>query len=206
MGESVAVAVFAKAPVAGFAKTRLIPLLGPEGAARLQARLTEHALALARSAAIGPVTLWGAPDAEHPCFRDAAARDGIALAAQPEGDLGARMLSAFEAATGALVLIGTDCPVLTADDLRAAAGTLRHGADVVIAPTEDGGYGLIAAPRPIPRLFEDMPWSTDQVARLTRERADEAGLRLEELRLIWDVDTPADYERLRQEVGARLTA
>jgi hypothetical protein len=205
MPKGVAVAVFAKAPIAGFAKTRLIPVLGAEGAARLQARLTEHALALATSAGIGPVTLWSAPDTTHPSFHEAE-REGVALAAQPDGDLGARMLAAFLGApTGGLVLIGTDCPVLTAQDLRDAARLLGNGADAVIAPTEDGGYGLVAACRPLPRLFMDMPWSTDQVAPLTRVRAREAGLRLEELRLIWDVDTPADYARLRREMGPPLS-
>ena len=93
-----AVAVLAKAPIPGYAKTRLIPLLGPEGAARLQGRLIERALATAVAAGIGPVTLWCAPDAEHPFFQRAPGARGVALAAQPDGDLGARMLAAFEAA------------------------------------------------------------------------------------------------------------
>src|SRR5688500_15933683 len=117
-----AVAVLAKAPIAGYAKTRLIPLLGPEGAARLQGRLVELTLATAVAAAIGPVTLWGAPDAEHPFFQEQARKRAIGLAAQPDGDLGARMLAAFRAAPlgVALVLIGSDCPVLEAADLEEA--------------------------------------------------------------------------------------
>jgi rSAM/selenodomain-associated transferase 1 len=184
------VAVFAKAPIAGFAKTRLIPLLGAEGAAHVQAQLVTRAIATARAADIGPVTLWCAPDCAHPLFSDA----GIALRAQPEGDLGARMLAAFEATQGALVLIGSDCPCLVAQDLRDAAAALED-ADVAIAPAEDGGYGLIAARRPYPRLFEDVPWSTSRAAAATRLRAREAGLRLCELRTVWDVDTPADHAR-----------
>lgn len=194
--EAVAVAVFAKAPVAGYAKTRLVPCLGAEGAAALQERLVAHALATAVAAGIGPVTLWCAPDAGRPFFQDIARRTGVALAAQPEGDLGARMLAAFEAAGRPLVLIGTDCPVLTAADLRAAAAALGGRADVAMAPAEDGGYGLIAARRPFPFLFADMPWSTDQVAALTDARARNAGLKLTLLQTIWDVDTPADLERL----------
>jgi rSAM/selenodomain-associated transferase 1 len=192
------VAVLAKAPVPGYAKTRLVPLLGAEGAARLQETLIERALATAVSAGIGPVTLWCAPDEAHPCFQAAARRHGIGLAAQPDGDLGARMLAAFRAAcVGApLVLIGTDCPVLGPADLREAVAALSR-ADVALAPAEDGGYGLIAARRPIPELFTTMPWGTDRVAALTRERARREGLRLAELRTIWDVDTAADVERLR---------
>lgn len=193
-----AVAVLAKAPVAGYAKTRLIPLLGAEGAAGLQERLIARALEVAADAAVGPVTLWGAPDVAHPCFGEAARRYGIELEAQPEGDLGERMLAAFRAASAGttLVLIGTDCPVLEPADLRDAAAALAQ-TDVVLAPAEDGGYGLIAARRPAPCLFEDMPWGTERVAALTRERAKANGLRMAELRTVWDIDTAADVERLR---------
>jgi uncharacterized protein len=191
------VAVLAKAPVPGFAKTRLVPLLGPHGAAALQQRLIERALATALEAGIGPVTLWCAPDDAHPFFRKASRRHGVHLAAQPDGDLGERMLTAFRSAPSstAPVLIGTDCPVLDPADLRDAAALLDD-ADVVIAPAEDGGYGLIAGRRPVPALFERVPWGTEWVAALTRERAQREGLRVAELRTIWDVDTPADFERL----------
>jgi rSAM/selenodomain-associated transferase 1 len=192
----VAVAVLAKAPIPGFAKTRLIGLLGAEGAARLQARLIERALATATTAAMGPVTLWCTPDLGHTTFQDAAERYGIKLAVQPAGDLGARMLAAFRHASGkrGVVLIGTDCPVLTPGDLQDAARALAD-ADAVVAPAEDGGYGLIAARRPIPELFDDMPWGTDAVAASTRERAQRFSLRLAELRTVWDIDTPSDYQR-----------
>jgi rSAM/selenodomain-associated transferase 1 len=191
------IAILAKAPVAGFAKTRLIPLLGPEGAAGLQASLIERALTTALASAIGGVTLWCAPDERDPVFLAAGRRPGVRLARQPDGDLGVRMLAAFRASAGqGTVVVGTDCPALTAADLRAAAAALAD-ADVVIAPAEDGGYGLIAASRPLPQLFDDMPWSTDQVAALTRRRVRGCGLRLVELRTVWDVDTPADVARLR---------
>jgi rSAM/selenodomain-associated transferase 1 len=184
------VAILAKAPIAGYAKTRLIPLLGPEGAAHLQARLVARAVATARAAELGPLTLWCAPDCSHPSFAEL----GVALRPQAEGDLGTRMLAAFGAAGAALVLIGSGCPVLAPDDLRDAAAAL-DGADVAIAPAEDGGYGLIAARHPQPQLFSDMPWSTPAVADVTRARAAAAALRLVELREIWDIDTAADYHR-----------
>jgi glycosyltransferase A (GT-A) superfamily protein (DUF2064 family) len=113
MSESVAVAVLAKAPLAGFAKTRLIPVLGARGAALLQARLIAHAVASACAAAIGPVTLWATPDEHHPALQSVAAERGVALERQQDGDLGARMLSALEAANGPSLVIGTDCPALT---------------------------------------------------------------------------------------------
>jgi rSAM/selenodomain-associated transferase 1 len=190
-------AIFAKAPVPGYAKTRLIPLLGAEGAARLQERLIERALTVATEAVIGHVTLWCAPDAGHAFFRKAARRFDVELASQASGDLGARMLAAFQAAPGHLVLMGADCPALTPADLRAAATALAQ-ADVVIAPAEDGGYGLIAARQPIPELFGDMPWGTGDVARLTRERARRCDLTLVELPTAWDVDLPEDILRLAE--------
>ncbi|HEX8165540.1 MAG TPA: TIGR04282 family arsenosugar biosynthesis glycosyltransferase [Beijerinckiaceae bacterium] len=194
------VAVLAKAPVPGFAKTRLVPALGPDGAANLQRRLTERAVRTAVEARIGRVTLWCAPDTEHESFAALKVRFGLPLEAQPSGDLGHRMLAAFEAAApGSLVLMGADCPSLIAQDLRDAARALAEGADVAIAPAEDGGYGLIAARRPLPILFREMPWSTPWVASLTRERAEAAGLVLRQIRTVWDVDTPADYRRLVDE-------
>lgn len=188
------VAVLAKAPVPGFAKTRLIPEIGPEGAAALQERLIGRALGTALASRLGPVTLWCAPDTAHPCFREAEAR-GVELAVQPEADLGARMLAAFSRSSP-LVLLGTDCPCLEPGSLREAALALEGGADAAMAPAEDGGYGLIAARAPFAALFEGIPWSTASVAEATRERARRAGLSLAELSPVWDVDTPEDYRRL----------
>ena len=102
-----------------------------------------------------------------------------------EGDLGDRMRRAFAAAGPARRgLIGTDCPALDARDLRDAADLLADGAEVVMAPVEDGGYGLVAAWKPLPVLFREMPWSTPWVASLTRERATAAQLKLAELRTL----------------------
>jgi uncharacterized protein len=198
MTEPVAVAVLAKAPVAGLAKTRLIPLLGAVGAARLQARLTERAVATASEAAIGPVTVWAAPDPAHPVFLAIKARSGIALARQCDGDLGARMLEAIAAADGPALVIGTDCPALTPTHLRGAADILRNGTDVVVCPAEDGGYALIGMRTPEPALFADMRWGTPEVMAETRRRLRARGLSWHEPVTLWDVDLPADLERLRE--------
>ena len=144
----VAIAILAKAPIPGFAKTRLIPALGDAGAATLQARLTERAVATAMAADTGPVTLWAAPDQGHPSFAQLAERFALALACQHDGDLGDRMLAALAGADGPALVIGTDCPALTAGHLRAAADVLRAGADAVLIPAEDGGYVLIGARAP----------------------------------------------------------
>jgi rSAM/selenodomain-associated transferase 1 len=197
MNEPVAVAILAKAPVAGFAKTRLIPVLGADGAATLQARLIARAVATACAAAVGPVTLWTTPDEAHPAFQAMGAR-GIALARQGDGDLGARMLAAIAAANGPSLVIGTDCPALTSDHLRGAADILGGGADAVLIPAEDGGYALIGMRAPEPALFSAMRWSTSDVMDETRRRLRSLGLSWQEPVTLWDVDVPEDLERLKE--------
>jgi rSAM/selenodomain-associated transferase 1 len=193
--EPIALAILAKAPVAGSVKTRLIPALGAEGAAALHARLIERTVETANAAAIGTVTLW--VTAPHTCFTALASRFHISLATQPEGDLGARMLAAGRAAAGPAIIIGTDCPALRPSHLREAAGALRDGTDVVVIPAEDGGYVLIGSRQAQPRLFDHMTWSTDQVMAQTRQRLTRAGLTWRELPPLWDVDRPEDLARLR---------
>lgn len=192
------IAVLARAPVPGRAKTRLIPALGAHGAAALQERLTEHAVAAACAAGLGPVTLWAAPDPAHASFRELVTRFSIRLARQAEGDLGARMLAAFAKSRGATLLIGSDCPALAADDLRRAATALRDH-EVVLIPAEDGGYVLIGLRRPHAGLFADMAWGTDTVLAETRRRIARLGLSAHELDPLWDVDRPEDLARLPRE-------
>ena len=187
----------AKAPVPGQVKMRLVPALGAVGSAVFQARLIAHAVNTACEAEIGPVTLWASPDESHPAFQDAIARQSISLARQPEGDLGVRMLAAISANFPALV-IGTDCPALTADHLRLAAATLHAGVDAVVLPAEDGGYVLIGMRRPQPALFADMPWGSDNVMLETRRRLVNLGLSWREPVRLWDVDRPEDLPRLRE--------
>jgi len=194
--EPVALAILAKAPTAGSVKTRLIPALGADGAAALHARLIERTVETACAAAIGPVTLWVTP-APHPCITALASRFHIALAAQPDGDLGVRMLAARQAAAGSTIVIGSDCPALTPSHLRQAADVLRAGTDVVVIPAEDGGYVLIGSRRPQPELFTGMMWSTDEVMAQTRRRLAHGGLTWRELAPLWDVDRPEDLARLR---------
>lgn len=193
--ERVAIAILAKAPIPGFAKTRLIPAIGAEGAAMFQKALIDRAVETACAAATGPVTLWAAPDATHAAFAALRAR-GVGLMQQVNGDLGARMLAALAAPGGPALVIGTDCPALSAGDLRAAADVL-HGADAVVFPAEDGGYVLIGTRRPEAALFADMAWSTPRVMDETRRRLRQAKLTWQEPVTLWDVDLPEDLDRLR---------
>ena len=201
--------VFAKAPVAGAVKTRLIPALGAAGAAALHERLTAQALATAAAAAIGPVELCCAPDASHPVLAALARAHGATLAEQGPGDLGDRMHGAFERALArapAAIVIGCDCPALAPRHFREAAAALAGGADAVLAPAEDGGYVLIGLARVAPSLFAGIGWGGPDVLEHTRERLRALGRRWRELETLWDVDRPADLARLRRDIpgGAAL--
>jgi len=193
--------VFARAPRPGRVKSRLVSALGAAGAARLHARLLARAVATARAARCGAVELHCAPHSGHPLFRKLARRHGIRLRKQVGDDIGARMHCALEGAlkrADAAVLIGSDCPVLRRADIRAAFAALRAGADVVLAPAEDGGYPLIGLRRASSELFDRMPWGGPAVLRETRARAAKLGWSVTLLRTLWDVDRPGDVARLRR--------
>lgn len=193
------VIVFARAPQPGVVKTRLVPLLGPEGAAALHARMVKHALATARKAALGKVELHCAPHCEDDFLRFCGNRYRAELRAQGHGDLGARLRAAAGAALAVharVLLIGSDCPALTARHLRQANQALLGEADAVLAPAEDGGYVLIGLARFDSRLFEGISWGDSTVLEETRSQLRALGWRWEELETLWDVDRPEDYRRL----------
>lgn len=194
---AVGIAILAKAPIAGLAKTRLIPHLGPAGAAALQAWLLRRTVVTALAADLGPVSLWCTPKIEHPEFAHCTSLGALALRLQADGDLGQRMHAAIadSVAPGGTLVIGTDCPVLSPELLRQAADAL-HEYDAVLIPAEDGGYVLIGLRQPVWRVFEDVAWSSAQVMAQTRQRLAEAGLRWQELSPLWDVDHGADLDRL----------
>ena len=194
-----AVIVFAKAPAPGAVKTRLVPLLGAEGAAALHARLVKRTLQTARAASFRRLELHGAPGIDDPFFRFCAAHYSANLVAQTEGDLGARMVAAFESALAdspRALLVGSDCPALTVRHLHQADRALRDGADAVFVPCEDGGYALIGLRRVDARLFNGIEWGGGNVMADTRARLSELGWRCRELEMLWDVDRPEDYARL----------
>ena len=193
----VAIAIMAKAPVAGLAKTRLIPHLGADGAAALQHWLLERAVNTALASGLGPVTLWCTPDIRHPAFLALAESGAITLRQQPDGDLGQRMLQAIliSATEAGCLVIGTDCPLLSPADLRGAANALLAN-DAVVAPAEDGGYVMIGLRQASPRVFQEIDWSTGQVMEQTRQRLKDVGYSWLEFSSFWDVDRSTDFERL----------
>ncbi|MEO6696755.1 MAG: TIGR04282 family arsenosugar biosynthesis glycosyltransferase [Gammaproteobacteria bacterium] len=198
MNSDACIMVFAKTPVAGTVKTRLIPALGAQGAATLHATLTRHSIATAVEARLCPVELWCSPDANHPFFARCRKDYGVTLRQQQGDDLGGRMSKAFDTVLqqcSYAVIIGTDCPTLTIQDLRTALTALHEGFDAVIGPAEDGGYVLIGLRRSDPSLFEDIAWGGGEVLAVTRERLKRLQWRWHELAPHWDVDRPEDLER-----------
>ncbi|WIX32609.1 TIGR04282 family arsenosugar biosynthesis glycosyltransferase [Salinicola sp. JS01] len=189
--------VFAKAPIPGKVKTRLMPSLDAEQACDVHVELLKRTLEV--SCQVFPaarVQLWAGLAPRHPLLEALAARHGIALHAQPSGDLGQRMHTALSAQRGPALLIGSDCPVLTPALLARCVGAL-NAYDLVMLPAEDGGYALIGGHRLSARLFEDMAWGNSEVGAQTLARARELGLRVVCPGTVWDIDTPRDLARWR---------
>ncbi len=190
--------LFCKAPIPGQVKTRLIPPLTDEEAANLHCKLTRKTLATATQNELCAVQLWCSPLTGHPFFQELNQTYLVELCLQQGADLGERMHHAFcQALTKykQAIIIGCDCPSLTGEDISRALTWLTQGNDCVIAPAEDGGYVLIGLTKPQEQLFKDMPWSTDRVSAMTRERLIALNLRHQELTRQWDVDTPVDLNR-----------
>lgn len=199
MVQGVPVLVFARTPAPGRVKTRLIPALGRDGAVRLHEQLTTRAVATAVQAAIGPVHVWCTPTVEHPLFSDLRRTFGVRLFRQDAGDLGRRMHGAlvctFKEFSHA-ILIGSDCPFLAISDLQATCKALGEGTPAVLGPAVDGGYFLIALAAPAPSLFENVPWGSDEVLEITRDRLKQLNWAWHELAPRRDIDRPGDLDFL----------
>ncbi len=201
--------VFLKAPRPGIAKTRIAAVLGDEAALRIYRELV--AATLARVTGLPDdfeVELRFAPDDAVPEIAPWL-QPGWKTVPQGGGDLGARMSRAFadafaDGCTG-VVVIGTDCPDLTAEDLRAARDALLDH-DVVVGPAEDGGYWLLGTSAPRPGLFAEIAWSSSRVLADTLSIARSAGLSVRLLRRLNDVDTAQDWDRHVRDRAAAAAA
>jgi rSAM/selenodomain-associated transferase 1 len=192
--------VFAKAPVAGEVKTRLAAHIGKQAAVVLYEQLLRDTLGMAVRTALAPVEMHVASRACHPVFMSLADRQPVEVRLQKGADLGQRMCNAIQAALRTadfVLLIGTDCPAMSADYLRQACRQLDAGSAVVLGPAEDGGYVLIGARSCDERLFTDIPWSSDRVLQLTRARLQSLKLPYTELDTLWDLDRLEDLRRWR---------
>jgi rSAM/selenodomain-associated transferase 1 len=188
--------IFAKAPVPGRVKTRLIPALGEVGAARLAHRMLFDTVTAAMEANLAVPELCLDPHPLDEAWQGFLPELHLRVTAQGEGDLGERLARATKRTIllgENALLIGSDCPGMDAGRLRAAAGALEAH-DAFIHPAEDGGYALLGLTRFDPSLFADIPWSTEGVAAETIARIEALGWSLRIGETLRDVDEPADLE------------
>ncbi|HTI73286.1 MAG TPA: TIGR04282 family arsenosugar biosynthesis glycosyltransferase [Candidatus Limnocylindria bacterium] len=193
--------LFLKAPRLGFVKTRLAKDLGPAGALSAYRQMLQATVEVL--CPFPNVALRYTPD-DSTDEVGSWAKPGWRLEPQGDGDLGERLTRAFADAfaNGAnpVVAIGSDCPYVSAADLREAQDLLQTN-DVVLGPAVDGGYWLIGTRRALPQLFEGIDWSTERVFEQTCRAANVAGLTVARLRTLSDVDTSEDWQRWQTILG-----
>lgn len=188
--------IFTRYPEPGKTKTRLIPVLGAEGAATLQRKMTEDKLAeVEKLQAFYPLPVEVHFAGGNEQLMQDWLGSSIIYRRQSEGDIGCRMASAFQASFQAgmnsVVLIGTDCPDLNAKLIAQAFQELEQH-DLVLGPAQDGGYYLIGLHRLIPELFTGISWSTAEVLKQTQSIAQNIELAVAYLPLLSDIDRPED--------------
>ena len=188
--------IFTRYPEPGQVKTRLIPALGEEGAASLQKKMTEHSVAWAASLSERmPNFLEIRYEGKDQNLMAEWLGSGYSYETQGDGDLGERMARAFEEnfqkKIKQIVLVGTDCPQMSAFHVKSAFDALKTH-DLVLGPTEDGGYCLIGLKQMVPELFVSLAWGTETVFQSTLEKAKNAGLSVKCLVPMRDVDIPED--------------
>lgn len=190
------VLVFLKAPQAGNVKTRLAASIGPEAALRIYRALAEEQLERLPSG--WPVEIHFTPAEALPEMKQWLGQ-AHTYKPQANGNLGERLFEAIQQAfaTGAtrVLCIGADCPALNESHLEQAAQALASGADVVFGPANDGGYYLVGLNRPEAAIFKDIPWSAENTLETSILAADQAGLRIQRLEPLYDVDTIVDLHQ-----------
>ena len=197
--ESACLCIFARAPVAGKVKTRLLSCMDAESACHLHQELVQDCLSRTVHNDLWHSELWGS-DLPDTFLSEMSVKHDIALCEQAGSDLGARMAHAVKTTLQDyqhVVLIGTDCPELDAAYIEAALQKLQAGAECVLGPAEDGGYVMLALSKYDESLFNDVAWGTNQVLAITRQRIKTLGWQCEEMPVLWDVDRPEDLERLQ---------
>ena len=188
--------IYSRYPEAGKTKTRMIPALGAEGAAKLQRQMSEHTLNTARQLqqkrSINIEVHFAGGNEQ---LMSAWLGEDISYITQVDGDLGDKMNSSFDRAfnkgTKKVVTIGIDCPDIDANILNDAFDSLQQN-DLVLGVAEDGGYYLIGLNKTIPKLFENIDWGTDRVLNQTKAIADKLDLKTKYLATLSDVDRPED--------------
>jgi len=190
------VIIFTKFPAPGLVKTRLIPALGAQGAADCQRRMSEQIVRRVRE-----LKRYRATDLQihyqggKTEMMAAWLGDDLNYYPQKGDDIGCRMTAAFQQAFAAggrhIILVGSDCPALTAAILHSALNKLKQ-LDLVLGPAMDGGYYLIGLNRPCPELFTEISWGTGRVLAETLKKAEEQSLSVGRVDTLYDIDRPED--------------
>lgn len=192
--------VFAREPVAGHVKTRLARSIGDQAAVQFHQEIVTKTVDMAANSGLAELELHVSGNMEHPFFRSLADQYSMRICLQEGNDLGEKMFYALKKAldhASYCILIGTDCPVMTADYLKQAFHILEKGMDAVIGPAEDGGYVLIGASRIDISWFNNIDWGSQHVLAQSRQRLTANNARYEELQQLWDVDHIDDLHRWR---------
>lgn len=190
--------IFAREPVAGQVKTRLIPALGKEGASQLYCRLLDYAVNNALNSGLAAVNICITPESKSAYFKQQSYANSIEFSIQEGDDLGMRMQHALLFALQhykTAILIGTDCPFLEKSDLQQAILALQTH-DMVFSPASDGGYVLVGANKMDEMVFTNINWGSGDVMSQTRQALKASKLSWQELREQHDIDEPADLKYL----------
>jgi len=200
-----ALIIFAKAPVAGKVKTRLIPDIGCEKATGLYCELLTKTLDTATMTKVANIHLWVNGDIDHPYFKKREDKQKFKFFNQTGQDLGQRMFNAFELTLKTFsyaVLIGSDCPSLLSSELESAMTSLENGKELILGPAEDGGYYLIGLRKNHIEIFSNIEWGGDDVFSETYARAKQMNLDIELMSRKRDIDRLSDlntYLKLKRQ-------
>jgi len=188
-------ALFARHPDSTAVKTRLTPALPPALAAQAHLAMVLDALEMFRACRADQRWVYWV---DGPGVTSGTLAPGMRERMQRGADLGARLEAAFAELLASpadrVVIIGADCPWITPALIERAFEALER-ADAAIAPAQDGGYVLVGLRHPAPALFRGIDWGTGRVHAQTMERARGAGVGVETLETLADLDTPADLVR-----------
>ncbi|HWT99369.1 MAG TPA: TIGR04282 family arsenosugar biosynthesis glycosyltransferase [Terriglobales bacterium] len=206
---TVAVAIMCKTPRPGLSKTRLSPPLRPEECAEISGCFIRDL-----ASTISHLTMEGQSKGYAVYTPVGSAREltqflpsGFGMVPQCEGDFGARLyrgvVDLLAIGHAGAILVNSDSPTLPRAILRAAVEAVLEGDRMVLSPALDGGYTLIGLSRPHRHLFDDIPWSTDAVFRLTLQRAQEINLPVSVIDGWYDVDDATSYAMLASELNGR---
>jgi len=194
--------IFAKAPVEGKVKTRLIPRLGASTATQLQRLMTAHVVQMATASELCPVELWCHPDTSHEFFQNLQRKYPIALYQQKGKDLGEKMFNAARHAlerSRRVIIIGSDCLQYTPHQLQQALDALAENEErVLLTPAQDGGYVLIGMNYVDQRLFENIDWGTSAVLAQTYQALRQMGKEWMEMHTLQDIDIESDLEAIAE--------